>query len=59
MKIVVNPDNLTVDETFQVFHKVRAIIENENEEMSKDAFLNLFNPFSPNLSLNLLIFVFK
>lgn len=32
MKIIVNPDNLTVDETFQVFHKVRAIIENENEE---------------------------
>ena len=29
MKIKINPDNLIFDETFQVFHKVRAIIENE------------------------------
>ena len=27
--------------------------------IAKEIFLNLFKPFSPNLSLNLLIFVFK
>jgi len=32
MKIVVNPDNLVVDETWQIFNKVRAIIENDNNE---------------------------
>jgi 8-oxo-dGTP pyrophosphatase MutT (NUDIX family) len=29
MKIIINPDNLICDDNFQVFHKVRAIIENE------------------------------
>ena len=32
MKITINPDNLICDENFQVFHKVRAIIENESGE---------------------------
>ncbi len=32
MKITINPDNLIPNEEWQVFHKVRAIIENENGE---------------------------
>ena len=32
MKITINPDNLICDENCQVFHKVRAIIENEAGE---------------------------
>ena len=32
MKITINPDNLVIDDSFQMFHKVRAIIENENGE---------------------------
>lgn len=32
MKITINPDNLICDENYQVFHKVRAIIENEAGE---------------------------
>lgn len=32
VKITINPDNLVCNESFQVFHKVRAIIENEAGE---------------------------
>lgn len=32
MKITINPDNLALDDCLQVFHKVRAIIENEKGE---------------------------
>ena len=32
MKIMINPNNLTVDDSFQIFHKVRAIIENDSGE---------------------------
>lgn len=34
MKIVINPDNIIVDETFQVFHKVRAVVENDKGEIA-------------------------
>lgn len=32
MKITINPDNLVLNNSFQVFHKVRAIIENDSGE---------------------------
>ena len=32
IKITINKDNLTCDDSWQVFHKVRAIIENDNKE---------------------------
>lgn len=32
MKVIVNPDKLVCDDSWQVFHKVRAIIENEKGE---------------------------
>ena len=33
MKIIINPDNLIPDESWQYFYKVRAIIENEKGEI--------------------------
>ena len=32
MKITINPNSLIQDESWQIFHKVRAIIENDNHE---------------------------